>query len=93
MVTRKLRAFAVPLALAALTANARTVSATEEWIVHAPRPTLTVEVDKAALRANIERYIRSVNGQLRVALDAALKPASPLPVIRVADDGTVRDRG
>lgn len=82
----------MPLALAALTAKARAVSATEELAVPAPPPAIAVKVDTAALRADIERYIRSVNGEIRATLDEALKPASPVPEVRVADR-TPRSRG
>ena len=93
MVTRTYRAFVVPLTLAALAAKARGVSATEEFVVYATKPSLTVEVDRAALKADIERYIRSVNSELRATLGEALKPTFPVPEIRIADDGLARDRG
>ena len=93
MVTRTHRAFVVPLTLAALAAKARGVSAMEEFVVYAAKPPLTVEVDRAALKADIERYIRSVNSELRATLGKALKPTFPVPEIRIADDGLARSRG
>ncbi len=85
---------AVLVALA-FAATAGTASAADEVVVHAVRAPVAVEVevDKAEFRADIERYIRAVNGDIRATLADALKPAVPMPEIRLADDGLPRPRG
>ena len=54
---------------------------------------ISVEIDKAAFRADIDRYVRSVNDEIRATLADALKPARLAPEIRLADDGAPRTRG
>ena len=87
------RAFeAAALATAALAITAHAAPADEE-VGDAPQILVSVEIDKAAFRADIDRYVRSVNDEIRATLADALKPARLAPEIRLADDGAPRTRG
>lgn len=87
------RAFgAAALAAAALVTAAHAAPADKE-VGYTPRILVSVEIDKAAFRADIDRYIRAVNDEIRATLADTPKPARLAPQIRLADDGAPRTRG
>lgn len=75
------------------------LAAADELIIHgarakvaAPQP-VKVEADHALMRAEIERYIHSISGELKIAPTPPVAPAPPADDKRVAEEGAAHNRG
>jgi len=70
---------------------AQQASATEEMVVYGSAAAAGFRVEQSVFRADIENYIRTVNAELRIALDQDLKRTST-PKLELAGTAT-RGRG
>jgi hypothetical protein len=75
------------------------LAAADELVIHgarakvaAPEP-VKVEADHALVRAEIERYIHSISGELKIAPAPHVPPPPPAEDKRVAQEDAAHNRG
>lgn len=84
MLNHRGTAIAAGLLTLVLASPARPAAERDELVVYSTRLEIAVELDRTALRIDLERYVQSLHASLRDALTEQAKARRPAPQIEVA---------